>query len=116
VRGGEVYIREEAVSIHPPLGFPETPTPGWEWGMGVWNELEREELELETSPYFFDHHDIPSRSRLMEINFRTSPEINFRPRSFLLTYGRHLGYPPCPTVRIGLAAMVIQVTQRVANR
>ena len=44
-----------------------------------WNE----ELELETSPYFFDHHDIPSRSRLMEINFRTSPEINFRPWPFL---------------------------------
>lgn len=43
-------------------------------------------LELETSPYFFDHHDIPSRSRLMDINFRTSPEIKFRPRSFLLTY------------------------------
>jgi hypothetical protein len=77
-----------------------------------WNE---EELEARNDPYFFDHHDIPSRSRLMEINFRTSPEIKL-PTTVLLAYLLQRSRisksdPPCPTVRFGLDAMGIQVTQ-----
>jgi hypothetical protein len=51
-------------------------------GMGMCGMSWNEELELEMTPYFFDHHDIPSRSRLMEINFRTSPEIKLPTTAF----------------------------------